>query len=93
MNTLLKNSLKLNTGPKYEQEIQRIFIVYYGFGELNQSEALLFTYPPLPSVYPLPNLNMNNLIKMSNESFRGYYTDWFTDQTEKTNKDEMYVLS
>ncbi len=65
MNVLFQNSLKLNTGPKYEQEINRIYIVYYGQGDLNPDEAILFTYPLLNNSYSLPNLHMNNLIKMS----------------------------
>ena len=63
MNVLFNNSMKLNTGPDYEQEIHRIYIAYYGQGELGINETMLFTYPPLKNCYSLPNLKMNDFIK------------------------------
>lgn len=57
MNILFQKSIKLNTGPKYEQEIKRIFIVYHG-NDINPDESMLFTYPPIKNASMLPNLNM-----------------------------------
>lgn len=50
MNILFQKSMKLNTGPQYEQEIKRIYIGYYGNGDLNSDESMLFTYPPVKNV-------------------------------------------
>ncbi len=92
MNILFQKSIKLNTGPQYEQEIKRIYIGYYGSGDLNPDESMLFTYPPVKNVSQLPNLNMGQLIAMSNTSFNGFHKDWFTDQYNK-NQEEMIVIS
>lgn len=92
MNILFQNSMKLNTGPSYEQEIKRIYIGYFGNNDLNPDESMLFTYPPVKNVTMLPNLNMRELIEMSKKPFNGFFRDWFTDDLNK-NKEDSIVIS
>ena len=91
MNILFQKSIKLNTGPFYEQEIKRIYIGYYGSNDLNPDESMLFTYPPVKNVTNMPNLNMKELIDMSTKSFNGFFRDWFTDQFNSNQEDSIVI--
>ncbi len=69
--------------------------MYHGSGgsnDISPDESMLFTYPPIRNASMLPNLNMPNLIAMSNVSFNGFFPDWFTDQYNR-DKEETLVIS